>query len=389
MKILVLAPQPFFQNRGTPIAVRMLIEDLQGAGHEVELLVFHEGEDVDLSDITIHRTLAVPGISNIGPGFSFKKVICDFFMLTGAVRLCCRSRYDMIHAVEESVFIAMILKLFFRIPYIYDIDSWLSDQIIEKFSFIRPMRGFFSFCENAAVRYSNGAVAVCKVLEEKVRGIDSRIPLLRLEDVSLVSEAECEYESLRDVVGSSGDILLYVGNLEKYQGIDLLLEAFRILSKKRADCCLVIIGGSRPGIEKYIKKAEELAILSQVFFIGSRPLDRLGMYLRQADLLVSPRVDGENTPMKIYSYMASGIPIVATRITSHTQVLDDSTALLAEPDGVSMAESFMQGLADKRKSAGLAASAVEKVENEYSRSAFQFKLTRFYSELSNVWNLRI
>lgn len=389
MKILILAPQPFFQNRGTPIAVRMLAEELQSDGHDVDLLVFHEGEDVDLGRINLHRTIAIPGISNIGPGFSIKKIICDFLMLLKSIRLSFQTKYDVVHAVEESVFIAMFLRLFFQIPYIYDIDSWMSDQLINKYSFLRYFRSFFYLFEKAAVHYSSGAIAVCQALEEKVKLIDDKKPLLRLEDVSLLNKVSTRTESLNDIVSNSGPIILYVGNLERYQGIELLLKSFAILNVKEKKSNLVMIGGSRTDIEKYKLQTEELAIVSRVFFIGPRPISKLGMYLEQADLLVSPRVDGENTPMKIYSYMASGIPIVATRIKSHTQVLNDQNALLADPTVENMAEVLQKGFTEAEKTSVLAKFAQETAKKHYSRSAFRQKLTAFYSEISNVWNLRI
>ena len=57
----------------------------------------------------------------------------------------------------------------------------------------------------------------------------------------------------------------------------------------------------------------------------------LGNYLRQADVLVSPRIRGVNTPMKLYSYLDSGVPVLATRLPTHTQVMDDSVAVLVDP----------------------------------------------------------
>ena len=55
MNILLLAPQPFYQERGTPIAVRMLVETLCQAGNQVDLLTYHEGEDISLPGLKIYR----------------------------------------------------------------------------------------------------------------------------------------------------------------------------------------------------------------------------------------------------------------------------------------------------------------------------------------------
>ena len=62
-----------------------------------------------------------------------------------------------------------------------------------------------------------------------------------------------------------------------------------------------------------------------------RPAEEIPAFLDAADVLVSPRSLGTNTPLKIYQYLRSGRPIVATRLLTHTQVLDDEVAILTEP----------------------------------------------------------
>jgi len=388
VKILLLAPQPFYQERGTPIAVKMLAEDLYSSGHDIELLTYHEGEEPENWNIEIHRIVSIPGLSNISPGFSIKKIICDGLMFLQAIRLCLKKKYDVVHAVEESVFIAVILKMVFNTRCVYDVDSWLSDQLQEKYQFLRCCKGLFSFFEKIAVTRSDGAVVVCKALEEKVKQFDPNIPVLRLEDVSLLQEFEGDFESLETVVGNNDPFILYVGNLEKYQGINLLLDSFKIICEKNKKCNLVIIGGTEETREKYVKIAEELAIDSRVFFIGTRPLENLSMYLMQASILVSPRIKGENTPMKVYSYLASGVPLVATKIKSHTQVLDDTVACIADPDPRSFAMALERVLGNKQLAGDIGTAAKHMVAAQYSRPAFKKKITEFYSHLTYVWNLR-
>ena len=53
MNVLLLAPQPFYRERGTPIAVRLLAETLCSLGHAVDLLVYHEGEDISFPGLRL------------------------------------------------------------------------------------------------------------------------------------------------------------------------------------------------------------------------------------------------------------------------------------------------------------------------------------------------
>ena len=134
-----------------------------------------------------------------------------------------------------------------------------------------------------------------------------------LKDVSLIAETSPDHsEDLSRDLGMEGPLLMYVGNLEGYQGIDLLLECFAKVLETHPDTELVIIGGSEADVHKYKKITRVLEIDARVHLIGPRPLAALGSYLRQADLLVSPRIQGTNTPMKIYSYLDSATAVVAT-----------------------------------------------------------------------------
>jgi len=234
MNILLLAPQPFFQNRGTPIAVRLLLEVLAKAGHRICLLTYHEGENVEIPNVityhegenveipnvTIHRIPSVPGLSDIRPGFSFKKIICDIMMLFMCFKIVCKTRFDLVHAVEESVFIAMLLRLFFGIPFVYDMDSSLSRQMTDKHRLLLPIRGVMESIEKMAAKHSSGIVVVCKSLEKIARKYAPDKLLVRLEDISLLDSGPRECEKLYKTLEISGSIIMYVGNLEKYQGIE-------------------------------------------------------------------------------------------------------------------------------------------------------------------------
>lgn len=382
LQILVLAPQPFFQERGTPIAVRVLAEELAEAGHGVDLLVFHEGQPVAMSGVTVHRTPALPGLRGIKPGFSLKKMFCDGLMLLKSLRLVRRKQYHVIHAVEEAAFLALVLQFFFDIPFVYDMDSLLSMQLTDKFPLLVGLTRSMEWCEQKVMRRSRGIVAVCQALEEKAKAVAPTVPVVRLEDISLLGASTEAGEDIRREHGIGGCVFMYVGNLESYQGIDLLLEAFALFPvEDRQRASLVVIGGRAEDIAVYRDRANQLALGGQVFFLGPRPVEHLGHYLAQADVLVSPRIQGNNTPMKIYSYLDSGRPILATRIPSHTQVLDGSIALLAEaePHAFMQAMTTLQG--DEPLRRALALAARETVRRNYSREAFRGKLRAFYHNL--------
>ena len=382
LQILILAPQPFFQERGTPIAVRCLAEELAKDGNAVDLLVFHEGSPVELNGVTLHRTARIPGVHGIKPGFSLKKLLYDGLLFCKSVALIRRKNYHLVHAVEEAAFMGLFIHLFFDIPFVYDMDSLLSLQLTEKFPFLCPLAGIMEWCEKKVMRRSKGILAVCQSLEAKAKSLAPQVPVVRLEDFSLLERSATITEDLRQNHRIAGCLFMYVGNLEQYQGIDLLLDAFALLDNERGQASLVIIGGSDKDIDLYRSRTGQLGISEQVFFLGPRPVEHLCQYLTQADVLVSPRIQGNNTPMKIYSYLDSGRPVLATRMDTHTQVLDEEIALLADP----VPQAFAQGMAalqaDSRLRGQLARAASDRVCQRYSREAFSLKLRQFYADIT-------
>src|SRR3954462_10437442 len=129
MRILLIAPQPFFAQRGTPINVRQMVQTLTEAGHEVHLATYPMGETVEMPRLVIHRAMPIPGVRTVPIGFSWRKVALDALLALRVWMLLAGRRFDVVHAVEESVFFALPPARLRGIPVIYDLDSWISDQL--------------------------------------------------------------------------------------------------------------------------------------------------------------------------------------------------------------------------------------------------------------------
>lgn len=380
MKILLLAPHPFFQHRGTPIAVKALLEVLARGGHHVDVLTYHEGSDVEIPGCQIHRIPNLPGVRNIRPGFSVKKLVCDAAMMVSCLRMLRDTRYDLVHAVEEAAFMALVVRKLFGIPFIYDMDSSLPDQLMERYPAMRGASWILRALERAALSNSLGVLAVCKALEELARRAAPETLIATIEDPSLISATTRNGEKLSETIGRPGPIVLYVGNLEPYQGIDLLLTAFQSVHSAN----LIMIGGSDSDIQRYRALAKELGIGERTHFLGSRPVTALANYLVQADVLVSPRVAGNNTPMKIYSYLDSNRAVLATRLPTHTQVLDDSIAYLADATPEAFGDALCTLLSDDDLRTRLAASAADHAKRHFSQAAFARKVEAFYDKVEQL-----
>jgi glycosyltransferase involved in cell wall biosynthesis len=379
LKILFLAPQPFFTNRGTPIAVRAALQALAAQGHIVDVLSYHEGEDVRIDSVSHHRTVRPPFVKRVPIGPSWQKALCDLAMTVKAVSMARRNSYGVIHAVEESAFIAWLIRILFGVPYIFDMDSLMSLQIIEKSKLLTPIAWVFAWMERRTVRRSQGVLAVCPALVDEALRHHPTGNVALLPDIPFTGSDQTNLpEALTQATGTR---LMYVGNLEGYQGIDLMLDAFARVADEHKDTVLLIVGGSQEHIEQYKAKAGALCEKGRVVFVGPVPIDSLGAVLGFADILVSPRTQGNNTPMKVYSYLQSGKPVVATRLSTHTQVMNDDVSVLVEPNAPAMADGMSRliGSPELRQTIGQAGRAY--VEREFSEQRFRERLQDFYDTL--------
>ncbi|MDD2236775.1 MAG: glycosyltransferase [Kiritimatiellae bacterium] len=378
MRILLVAPQPFYQERGTPIAVRWVVETLCRAGNRVDLLCFPGGSDVEMERLRIVRCHAPRRLGDIPIGFSWKKLVCDFFLVLRMRSLLRTERYDVVHAVEEAVFPAILLRGRNQ-KLVYDMDSSMSDQLMEKWPVLRVLAPLFSRFEGWAVRSADLILPVCDYLRQKVDAFHPRGRVCVLHDRAIEDEGgETEVEAIRDLLKVKGVLFLYVGNLEHYQGMALLLAAFAGLSAE-SPWHLAVIGGRERDVKHYRSEAERLGLENRVTFTGPRPVRRLQQYLAQADVLLSPRIKGGNTPLKIYSYMLAGKAIVATDIPSHKQVLDAECAILAVAEPEAWTAALDDLLRHPEKGALLGEQARLRALKRHTRKAYENTLLSAYS----------
>ncbi len=379
MEILYLAPHPFYQDRGTPIDDLMVLRVLEERKNTlIDLLVYNEGTDVYLNNLKIYRTTDLKYLRNVRPGFSLKKVLCDILFFFKACRLVKHKNYDLIHAGEEAVFIAMFFKTLYKIPYVYDLDSSIAQQLIEKIPYLKCFSRLFIWLEGHAIRRSLANLPVCNALAELCKKNSSQ-KTVTLHDISQLKNPNApKTGKFQKELGINGLIMLYIGNLEPYQGIDLLLESFHLACKETDKVTLIIIGGIPDDITKYREKVCRLKIEEKVYFIGPKPLDMLDEFLAEGDILVVPRIRGINTPMKIFPYLHSGKAVLATDLPTHTQVITNNEAYLAPANPIGFSKGIIELSENDTLRAELGENGYKFVERNHTYLAHQKRLHGAY-----------
>jgi glycosyltransferase involved in cell wall biosynthesis len=166
-------------------------------------------------------------------------------------------------------------------------------------------------------------------------------------------------------------LILYAGSFEPYQGLDLLLAAFARLRQQHADAFLVVMGGLPQQVERLSALAAEHQLDGDCLVTGRVPQQVARQFAQRATTLVSPRDRGSNTPLKLYEQLASGTPLVATRIPSHTQVLNDQVCFLVEPTVEGLAQGMLDSLQDRQRRQQVVAAALALYHDKYSRAAYE------------------
>lgn len=383
MKVLMIAPQPFFEPRGTPISVYQRLHGLSSLGYKVDLITYPIGQDVEIPGVTIHRAPRIPGINKVKIGPSWAKIPLDIMLSLKTLMMVLRQRYDVIHSHEEAAFLAMFLAAVFRIPHIYDMHSSLPKQLANfNFGNFWPIIKIFKFLENLVLKTCDVVLTIGTDLEDYVLFVNRQANHIRIENIAVHNDPSPNAEPADEIGEKLNNpdnfTIVYTGTFEQYQGLDILFQSMRFVKAKYGGIKLVMVGGRPDQISYWKNITTKMGLEKNINFTGIVPLDKSLKYLEIADILVSPRSEGLSVPLKIYSYLHSGKPTVATNITAHTQILNEEIAVLVEPDAVSFADGIIHLIEHPEERSRIGKQARIFAEREFSRKGYLSKLERAY-----------
>jgi glycosyltransferase involved in cell wall biosynthesis len=386
MHILMVAPQPFFRPRGTPFSVLHRIRALTRLGHTVELVTYPFGDSPEIAGLTIHRAARPPFVRDVGIGPSLAKLLLDGPVFRMAARLAATGRFDLLHTHEEAGWIGGRLRRTHGLTHLYDMHSSLPQQFgnFGRYNW-RPLIALFAQLERYTLDRADGVIAICPSLQRHVLAAGYTGPLALIEntlDFDTPAPSAREADLLRQQLTlGDGPVVVYAGTLESYQGLDLLLAAMPEVLRHSPAARLVIVGGAEGQIKALSDLAAGHGTRDAVRFVPAVPPAEVGRYYQLADVLVTTRSKGTNTPLKVYQYLRAGRPIVATDIESHTQVLDASSAELVRPAAAAIAAGITRVLLDPQHGQRLAEGAARLARERYSEQAYMDSLSALLDSL--------
>ncbi len=383
-RILVVAPQPFYQDRGTPIALRQVLEALSELGHQVDLLTFPVGQDVDLPGLRILRTANPLGFSRVPIGLLPQKLLLDLTLVSTLRRLLRRERYSCVHALEEAAFPAAVLARRHGIPLLYDMQSSLPEQLQQLCPFrMTPLRQSLDAAERWLLNRADYVVSSAG-LAERVGRIAPATPVREWRFPSHPVAAEpARAMALREELGIALDarVVLYSGTFEPYQGLPELVEAIPLVLAQAPETKFVLVGGDRANGFASSEAVVPLLASGALRLIDRQPRSMIAAYHAMADVLVSPRTYGGNLPLKVFDYLAAGRPIVATDIPTHRTVLTEERAVLVAPESGPIAAGILSLLTQPQRAAQIARAAGRYAREHLAWDAFVRSVEEIYQEV--------
>lgn len=385
-KVLLISPQPFFQLRGSPIRVAFNVQALVNNGYQVDLLTLPLGEKRKIVGAHVIRVANPLGLKNIAIGPSPAKILFDLLIFFKGLGLILANKYVMVHGIEETGLIAVVLARLNGAKAIFEKHS--DPYSYKKGRLKNCLLACYAAVERLTVRLADGVICTGPGLIDQVRAMKRDTPAFQISDIpsSLTEATPDKTAQIRKELREKKDDVLvcFVGSLAVYQVVELMFAAIPEVVARAPQARFIIIGGSATEILKWEKHFRQLGISDRLNFVGNVQPDSLPDYLAAADLLLSPRVSGVNSPMKLVDYFKAGRAVVATDIASNRLILNERTSVLSPPDSASFARAIVSLVRDEKSREKLGINGRYLYATRYNFSEYQKQLRSAYEQVLNV-----
>jgi PEP-CTERM/exosortase A-associated glycosyltransferase len=278
----------------------------------------------------------------------------------------------------------------FGIPVVYEIRAFWEDAAVDhntykenslKYRTVRTL-------ETWACRRADMVTVICKGLYADL--IERGIPSSKLAIIPNGFNDKDFKESLPDEKMAAKwnlegkKIIGFLGSFYKYEGLDLLIDAFVSLAQQYKDCVLLLVGGGE--MEKILKKkSQDLGMTNRIIIPGRIPHDQIPSIYALTDILVYPRYSMRLTeivtPLKPLEAMAMGKAVIASRVGGHQELIKygETGMLFTAGDTTALTSAMEQLLIDDNLRINLASNAKNWVHKERTWD----KTTSTYEDIYN------
>jgi len=376
LKIAVVAAVPFPTLQGSQVVVRGFCESLSEKGHEVHLVTYGYGQFPYSPEFRIHRVRDFPWYRSFCSGPTLMKLLFDLLLLFRLWRVCRLHGVQLIsaHNYEAAALSAIVGKVS-RLPVVYHSHGLLSEELPAYFtnSLLRGLARRFGLLFD---RYAPRVVTCSLVLAEEEKAILQRfgIPSERIKVIPPGIFLE-DFEIPEVPERSPDPRVIYAGNLDSYQNLPLVLEAFKKVIAELPEAKLLIISAGDFTVLK--KLAEGLAIGDKVEFVNADSFEQILAALMKGDVAVSARTLQGGFPIKVLNYIAVGLPVVAFKSSAMAVKHLHNGYVARDGDLEDYARGMIMLLNDRELRAKLSKNALAEVQD--------FSWTRIITEVESIY----
>lgn len=390
LKILMLAPTPFFADRGCHVRIYEEARALIALGHEVCIATYHLGRDME--GIPTVRIPPVPWYGKLAAGPSWHKPYLDILLFFTALAACRRQRPDIIHAhLHEGAFLGLLLKKLLRIPLVFDCQGSLTAEMIDH-GFIRKgslLYRFFRFLEKNVNNGSDFIITSSRAGAAELTG-SWMVPSSKVRELIDGVDTGLFRPFPRDEARRALDlpaerpIAVFLGVLNRYQGIDLLMDVAKILKGRGTAPHFLVMGFPE---QRYVDLAAAEGVADLITFTGRIDYKKAPFCLCAGDIAISPKISLTEANGKLFNYMACGLPTVVFDNPVNREILGDSGVYAAHGDPADFAARIEDLLQDSARMAELSRTARETAIRDHSWSSRGEQLDEIYKGIKRTARL--
>ena len=373
MTILMIAPTPFFSDRGCHVRIEEEARLLQGLGHHVEILTYGLGRD--RPGLSIHRITRLPGYRKKAPGASVYKFPQDLLLRWLTDRMVKTRRPDLIWAhLHEGAYIAEPVSRAYQIPLWMDRQGSLVEELASHGTLKKQSRiGNWLFGKEHDLEHRVDRIlvntdaaygALQERLGDKVRKLPDTVDTERFRPLGWQDDLAGKLGLSRDI-----PVVIYLGLIAPHQGTDSLIDAFSIIKDCGKSAHLLMLG--YPNLAEARKRVKDRGIENHVTITGPIPYEEAHRYLALGTVAVSPKISLTEGNGKLLNYMAMGLPTVAFDTPINYELLGDTGVLTPVGDVEQLAEAIIQFLDDKDAREWASQAARQRVVDHFSLLVIQ------------------
>lgn len=380
----MLAPTPYFADRGCHVRIYEEARALMALGQQVEIVTYHLGRD--MPGIPTHRIPAIPWYRKLEAGPSWHKPYLDILLFCKVLAVARRFNPHLIHAhLHEGAFLGIFLKLILRVPLLFDCQGSLTTEIVDH-GFCRRESVLGRFFQALERFINRGSDAIITSSTPSARDLVDvwKIPTGRvtalIDGVNTDDFSPGDRSTARRFLGLPEDrpVVAFLGLFNRYQGIDLLLEVICLLRAKGTMVHFLLMGFPD---EKYRRLAEGMGIAEMITFTGRVDYGEASRHLVAADVAVSPKISLTEANGKLFNYLACGLPTLVFDTPINREILGDCGVYARYGDAADFATRLEALLGDRELRKHLAVAGRVKAEQKYSWQGRGGQLMAIYSRL--------